>query len=567
MVGVIMDEDLPDPWRLMEKDILLPLERIDGVASATPEGQQEKEIVIELDQEATEAAGLNIYDLSEELGDDNFSMASGTVRDGGKKFLLRSVANYTDLEALKNRPLTDKVRLGDIADIRYEEPEQRFFVRVNGKPATAVEVMKEGEANTVETCERIKAEIAEIRKNPRLKGFIVEPLFNQGDLVLESLGTLVDSGKIGGIMAALVLFLFLRRFRLTAIITFSIPLSLFIALGVMYFMGETLNMLTLLGLFVCVGLLVDNSVVVAENIHRLYQDGMGRRQACIQGASEIALAVIMATLTTVVVFLPVALVEGEGQFFLMRLALPITVSLIASLFIALVFVPLCVFLTMDEKKVVEKPTLFSRFHDRLHQVLRFFYERCFERLNHFYGRLLAFFLKRRLDLVILILVMLVGTLMITKDNLELVGRQEEDANGFNVRVEMDRSKSKVALDKANRVADVYYAKARKSMQEGDYHNAIQYGKLAISYNPQDARFFFLIADCQSRNPEGRWQRMAEENLTKATELDPWNPEYWISLGRLYKKRGLKLRAKRQFQEALKLVPNSADLIRELEGLR
>jgi len=438
MVGVIMDEDLPDPWRLMEKDIILPLERIDGVASAKPEGQQEKEIVIELDQEATEAAGLNIYDLSEELGDDNFSMASGTVRDGGKKFLLRSVATYTSLDALKNRPITDKIRLGDIADVRYEEPEQRFFVRVNGKPATAIEIMKEGEANTVATCKKITEAIAEISQNPRLKGFVVEPLFNQGDLVLESLGTLVDSGKIGGIFAALVLFLFLRRFRLTAIITFSIPLSLFIALGVMYFMGETLNLLTLLGLFVCVGLLVDNSVVVAENIHRLYQNGMGRRQACIRGASEIALAVIMATLTTVVVFLPVALVEGEGQFFLMRLAMPITVSLTASLFIALVFVPLCVYITMDERKVVEKATLFSRFHDRLHQVLRFFYERCFERLNHFYGRLLQFFLKHRLDLVIVILVMLGVTLKITEDNLELVGRQEEDANGFNIRVDMDR---------------------------------------------------------------------------------------------------------------------------------
>jgi len=118
---------------------------------------------------------------------------------------------------------------------------------------------------------------------------------------------------------------------------------------------------------------------------------------------------------------------------------------------------------------------------------------------------------------------------------------------LNVRVEMDRATTKVELDKANRVADIYYAKARKAMLEGDFHNAIQY--------------------CQSRNPEARWQRMAEENLTKATELDPWNPEYWISLGRLYKKRGLKLRAKRQFQEALKLVPNSADLIRELEALR
>jgi tetratricopeptide (TPR) repeat protein len=147
------------------------------------------------------------------------------------------------------------------------------------------------------------------------------------------------------------------------------------------------------------------------------------------------------------------------------------------------------------------------------------------------------------------------------------GARDFAVQDLNVRVEMDRAKSKVAQDKANRVADIYYAKARKSVLEGDFHNAIQYGKLAISYNPQDARFYFLIADCQSRNPEARWQRMAEENLTKATELDPWNPEYWISLGRLYKKRGMKLRAKRQFQEALKLVPNSADLLRELDGLR
>ena len=89
------------------------------------------------------------------------------------------------------------------------------------------------------------------------------------------------------------------------------------------------------------------------------------------------------------------------------------------------------------------------------------------------------------------------------------------------------------------------------MREGDFHNAIQYGKLAVSHNGEDARYFALLADCQVRNPEARWQRMAEENLTKATELDPWNPEYWISLGRLYKRRGLKLRARRQFEEALK----------------
>ena len=138
---------------------------------------------------------------------------------------------------------------------------------------------------------------------------------------------------------------------------------------------------------------------------------------------------------------------------------------------------------------------------------------------------------------------------------------------FKVRVEMDRAKSKLEMDEANRVADRYYAKGRKFMREGDFHNAIQYGKLAISHNSSDARYYSMLGDCLARNPEARWQRMAEENYTKATELDPWNADYWISLGRLYKERGLKLRARRQFEEALKLVPNNSEILKELNALK
>jgi tetratricopeptide (TPR) repeat protein len=116
-----------------------------------------------------------------------------------------------------------------------------------------------------------------------------------------------------------------------------------------------------------------------------------------------------------------------------------------------------------------------------------------------------------------------------------------------VRVEMDKTRAKVAIEESSRQAEAYYNKARKFVREGDYHNAIQYGKLAISYAPEDARFYFLLADCQARNPEARWQRMAEQNYAKATQLDPWNAEYRITLGRFYKKRGLKLRARKQLE--------------------
>lgn len=137
---------------------------------------------------------------------------------------------------------------------------------------------------------------------------------------------------------------------------------------------------------------------------------------------------------------------------------------------------------------------------------------------------------------------------------------------FALRVELDRPQSMVEADKAARVADGYYAKGKRCMREGDFHNAIQYGKLAISHNPSDARYFCLLADCQVRNPEGRWQRMAEENYRRATQLDPWNAEYWVSLGRLYKRRGMRLRARRNFEEALKLVPNKPEILEELANI-
>jgi len=141
--------------------------------------------------------------------------------------------------------------------------------------------------------------------------------------------------------------------------------------------------------------------------------------------------------------------------------------------------------------------------------------------------------------------------------------QDVDMRDFAVRVELDKAKSQVEADQASQVADNYYAKGRQCMRDGDFHNAIQYGKLAISHHGSDARYFFMLADCQVRNPELRWQRMAEENYRRATQLDPWNPDYWVSLGRLYKKRGMRLRARKNFEEALKLVPNKPEILAEL----
>lgn len=455
VIGVLIDPEVGDAFDLIESEVVPRLERIDGVASVERQGLVDKEVLIEIDRERAEAAGLNIYQLAQQLSADNFSLASGKVTSGGREVLLRSVARYDSIAALENRLVAPSVRLADIATVRYEQPEQQFRVRVNSRPAIALQVMKEGDANTLETARAVARTVEQMGDNPRLSALHLELIMDQGDLIMESLGTVLDSGRVGGIFAVVVLLFFLRRVRLTLIIALSIPLSIVLALTVMYFAGETLNILTLLGLMICVGLLVDNSVVVAENVFRLHRQGMPRREAVIRGAGEIGLAIVMATLTTVAVFLPVSLVDGEAQFFLLRLSLPISVSLVASLFVALIFVPLSVYLTLPSKNGKAKnggaKGLLARgpigrsldaVHERANAVLRRAYDATFERANHGYERLLAVFLRRRLDLVLAVLGAIVLTgVVFASDAVKFVEQDENEQAGISIDVEMPASTS------------------------------------------------------------------------------------------------------------------------------
>ncbi|HMB53060.1 MAG TPA: efflux RND transporter permease subunit [Thermoanaerobaculia bacterium] len=444
MVGVLIDPGVADAYDLIQTEVIPRLERIDGVASVQANGLVDKEILIEVDREKTEAAGLNIYRLAQDLGSDNFSLASGQVYSGGKKMLLRSVARYENLEQLNDRLVAPSVRLRDIARVTYEQPDREFRIRVNSKPAIAIALMKEGDANTLEVCRRVDAVVEELQENPRVAALELAMIFNQGDVILESLNTLLDSGKVGALFAVAVLFFFLRRLRLTLIITLSIPLSIVIALTVMYFAGETLNILSLLGLMICVGLLVDNSVVVAENVFRMHKEGMPPRQAAIRGAGEIALAIVMATLTTIVVFLPVSLVDGQAQFFLLRLSIPISVSLLASLFVALIFVPLSVYLTLPSAGNGRRSTplrrAFDAAHRKLNAVLRVAYDRTLGAVNHFYGRLLGVVLRRRLDLALVILVVCALSMgLVGSEQVRFVENDENERPGFEIDVELPDS--------------------------------------------------------------------------------------------------------------------------------
>jgi len=442
VVGLAIDPELSDPYTVVEKQIVVRLQRLDGVASVEVNGALEKEIFIELDRERTESAGLNIYALAQELGADNFTMASGDVRYSGRKLLLRSVARYRSIEEIEDRVVAPQVRLRDIGSVSYKQPEAKFRVRANSRPAVALVILKEGDANTLEVARSIRRELRDLQSKPTLQGILMVPLFDQGAVITESLDTLLNSGKIGGLFAIVVLYFFLRRLRMTLIITLTIPLSMLVALTAMYFAGESLNILSLLALMISVGLLVDNSVVVAENIHRLNRAGVPRREAAIRGVGEIALAIVMATLTTIVVFLPVSLVGGQAQFFLLRLSIPISVALLASLVVAGIFVPLSVYLTLGNGNGKGDGSRELFFHPAYRRFLGFverLYNATFGRLNQLYGRLLEVFLHRRLDLVIAVLAVFVVTAALPMREVKFVDVQEEERGGFEISVRLPRS--------------------------------------------------------------------------------------------------------------------------------
>ncbi len=410
--GINWDEGIDAPQDLIERYVVRRLERIDGVGMVDTWGGEDRQVRIEVDRERADAAGINIFQLVQKLGTTNFSLASGTVRDGPERYLVRSMAEYRDLDEIRNLVVgAGDVRLGDIAEVVYERPEEERHDRYNGRPSMVLFVVKESQANTVEVTDRIREAMEEAAADPALRGFSIRPIFLQGDTIRYSLQQVVDSGLQGGILAFLVLLLFLRRFRLTILIALSIPLSLFLSLPVMYFTGQTINIVSLIGLMICVGLVVDNSVVVAENVNRYRRRGLGPFAAALQGASEVGLAITLATMTTMIVFLPAALMSsGPTQFFMVRMVTPVCVSLLASLFVALVLIPLAsAYLLRDGPVGGVRRGVLGRIDRGIKALLERGYAATFERWNRAYERLLRASLRRRIDVVLVSLLALAST--------------------------------------------------------------------------------------------------------------------------------------------------------------
>ncbi|MDA0747275.1 MAG: efflux RND transporter permease subunit [bacterium] len=344
-IGVAVDSSIADPYRFLQNHVSRPLERIDGVAKVDFWGVYEKEVMVEVDRERMQIRDVSTFELVQALQQDNFALAGGRINEGEKKLYVRSMARYRDLEEIGNVRIPTRngeVRLKDVADILYDAPDRYWRQRIDGQPAASIEIKRESGANIVDVCRRVEAALKEIEARPATANLRFNIFFNQGQFIDESIRNLRNTALWGGLFAALVLLFFLRAVRMTAIITLSIPLCIMLTLIGLYFINWSLNMVTMMGLMVGVGMVVDNAIVILENIYRKREAGQDARTASIYGASEVALAVTMATLTTVVVFLPLMLMGGNDwlSFYLTRIGVPVVIALLGSLFVALIFIPL-----------------------------------------------------------------------------------------------------------------------------------------------------------------------------------------------------------------------------------
>ncbi len=355
-LGVNIRGKFEDLFYIIKEHIQRPLERIEGVAKVEAWGVYEKVIQIELDPVRAAAHGIDLYTLIQNLSSDNFALSSGWIKDGGKKLTVRSVGRFQTIEEIKKLPVKGpNILLEHVADICYETPERRWYKRLNSEPAVTLGVFKESTANTVDLCNRVVNIIEnDIKNDPALNNSDFEILFNQGDYILEAINNLKISGLWGAFFAFWVLYFFMRHWRMTLIVVLAIPLSLLVTIIALYFSGWTLNIMTLMGLMISVGLVVDNAIVITESIFLEKTKGTAPDRAAIKGASDVALAITLATLTTVVVFLPLMLMNDDVgfAFYMQQIGMPVVAAILASLFIALLIIPLAtkVFITTPKLK-------------------------------------------------------------------------------------------------------------------------------------------------------------------------------------------------------------------------
>lgn len=326
-----------------EEQIKRKLESVSGVASVKVGGGLENEIQVLIDQKRTSQLNISVDEIIQRLKSENVNTSGGRVEEGSQEYLVRTLNQFETLEQMRDLFIATRegrhIRLGDVATIEDNYKERSSITRFQGLEGVEIAIYKEGDANTVQVAQNIQRRLAKLRKDIPER-YRLQMVYDQSRFIANAISEVKSAGIFGGLLAMLVLYLFLKNIWPTFIISVSIPVSIIATFNLMYGNDISLNIMSLGGIALAIGLLVDNSIVVLENIDRKKKQLSDPQQAAAKGTKEVSAAIIASTLTTMAVFFPLVFVEGiAGQLFSDQ-ALTATFALGASLLVALTIIPM-----------------------------------------------------------------------------------------------------------------------------------------------------------------------------------------------------------------------------------
>jgi HAE1 family hydrophobic/amphiphilic exporter-1 len=370
VIRVGSDRDMTDQYEMLEKYLQRPMERIEGVARVELQGVEPREIRILVDPTRLAAYGVDVRVLRGSLAKANFSVSAGEITENDSRFTVRPIGEFGSIDDVRNLLLVPNVRLSDIAQVELVAPERTVGRRIDGKPAIGLDVYKATQANVVDVADRVIAAIEKARDLPQFQGLQILVVYNQGDSIRASLSELRKAGLVGAVLSFLMLLFFLRHLPTTLIVSLAVPASLLVTLAAMYFLGFTLNILTMMGMLLAIGMLVDNSVVITESIFRHRQLHPGKPlESTLAGVKEVGMATLAGTCSMIIVFLPLVFGEqNQMSLFLVHVAVPIIVAMLASLVLAQTLLPMLA-ARMPPPPPVQAGSWFGRLQDRYERAL------------------------------------------------------------------------------------------------------------------------------------------------------------------------------------------------------
>ncbi|MBR7554142.1 efflux RND transporter permease subunit [Allobacillus sp. GCM10007491] len=437
--------DKAELQRVAENDIQPLFERQAGVGSVQIEGGESEEIQVQLDQQKLTQYGLNSQQVMQAVQNANQSMSAGVIERGNQELQLRIPGEYESIDEIRETqiqtPQQTFIRLDDIATVERATVESNGLSMVSGEEAVVLSILKQTDANTVSVSDEIQAAIKKAEKDLP-EGIEAQIVFDNAEFIRMSINSVVQNLLLGAAFAVLILLLFLKSFRATLVIGLSIPIAVISTFTLMYFTGETVNILTMGGLALGIGMMVDSAIVILEHIVTYRERGYSMKEAARLGASEIAPAVIASTTTTLVVFLPIIFVEGIASEIFAPLALTVAFALIASLIASITLIP------MLSSKLLSKAMQ--------NTGRRYWFDRLMDKVIAVYQKMLRGVLRFRKTSILGTLVLIVATLFLIPQ-LGAAFIPEADQGQIEISVETPTgttlSTTREVVDEVNKIID------------------------------------------------------------------------------------------------------------------